>query len=291
MTSRDPNEAAALFPGTVMHARLRPAGHRFDYRVMNLFIDIDRLAEADRMSPLFSVGRFNLWSFREKDHGPGDGTPLRRWIDGLLAGAGVDLAGGRVRLLCYPRLLGFVFDPLSVYYCEARDGTPAAIVYAVRNTFGERHAYVCPVRPGELSAAGVRQEADKRFYVSPFNPMRQRYLFRLKPPGDTLTVRILETDADGPILAATFSGVRRDLTSRALLAAFLAMPLMTLKIVAGIHYEAFRLWRKGVPLTLSDRPAAPPQASVDGVFVASSGEAAGRPPAARSDHPIQAPAR
>ncbi len=254
-----PEAAALLYPGTVMHARMKPKVHRFTYKVFNLLIDIDRLEEANRASALFSVSRFNLVSFHPADHGDGKSENLRAYIDALLAPSGVTLEGGRVLLLCYPRLLGFAFNPISVYFCYAADGEIAAIVYEVRNTFGEMHSYVACIEPGQLTEAGIRQERDKRFYVSPFIDMPMRYHFRLKPPGDGVHVRILETDAAGPILAATFTGKQRALTSFELLKSSLRFPLMTLKVVAGIHFEALRLWLKGV--ALQTRPPPPPPVS------------------------------
>ncbi len=192
-----------------MHARLKPMGHRFSYRVMSLLIDLDRLDEADRLSPLFGVNRAALYSFHEADHGERDGSSLRAYAQARATEHGIDLAGGRVLLLCYPRLLGYTFNPLSVYFCYRADGSLALLIYEVRNTFGEIHSYVLPVRSGELSAAGVRQEQDKLFYVSPFVDMAMRYRFRISPPGEQVRLRILETDREGPLLAATFIGRHR----------------------------------------------------------------------------------
>jgi len=240
--------AATLYFGEVMHARLKPMGHRFNYRVMSLLIDLGRLADADRLSPLFGVNRAALYSFREADHGKRDGSPLRDYAQACAAERGVDLSGGRVLLLCYPRLLGFVFNPLSVYYCYRRDGELALIIYEVRNTFGEIHPYVLPVSPGEISEAGVRQQQEKLFYVSPFVQMAMRYHFRITPPGECVRLRILETDRDGPLLSATFNGRRHPLTTTSLIRSFFALPFVTLKIVAAIHWEALRLWLKGARL-------------------------------------------
>ena len=258
----DPADAAAaLYFGEVMHARLKPMGHRFNYRVMSLLIDLDRLDAADRQSPLFGVNRAALYRFSESDHGARDGSGLRAHVQRCAAERGIDLTGGRVRLLCYPRLLGYTFNPLSVYFCTHAGGELALLIYEVRNTFGDIHAYVLPVMPGELSAAGVRQQQEKLFYVSPFIEMAMRYHFRVSPPGERVKLRILETDREGPLLAATFNGRRRSLTTMALLRSLFSLPLLTLKIVAAIHWEALRLWLKGARLV--PRPNAAPAKSAD----------------------------
>ena len=171
-----------------MHARLKPMGHRFSYRVMSLLIDLDRLADADRQSPLFGVNRAALYSFHEADHGTRDGSSLRAYAQRCAAERGIDLTGGRVLLLCYPRLLGYTFNPLSVYFCYRADGELALLIYEVRNTFGDIHPYVLPVTSGEISDAGVRQQQDKLFYVSPFIEMAMRYHFRVLPPGERVQV-------------------------------------------------------------------------------------------------------
>lgn len=261
-TSREP--AAALYAGKVMHARLKPVGHRFNYRVFSVLIDLDRLEEADRQSSLFGVNRAALYSFRTRDHGDRDGTDLRGYAQRCAAHHGIDLTGGRVRLLCYPRLFGYAFNPLSVYFCDDRNGRLALMIYEVRNTFGGIHAYALPVRDGELTAAGIRQQQDKEFYVSPFIAMPMRYHFRVAPPAADVKLRILETDATGPMLSATFSGTRRALTTGNLLRAFAAFPLVSFKIIAAIHWEALRLWIKGMRLVPRAAPlpkthfAAPP---------------------------------
>jgi uncharacterized protein len=254
-----PQSAVSLVRGKVMHARFKPRTNRFAYDVACIVIDIDKLAIAHKTSRLFSVERFNLFGFYQRDHGLGDAVSLRAHVDSLLAPCAIDLTGGRVLLLCYPRVLGYVFDPLSVYYCYDKDGALVAAIYEVRNTFGDRHTYVAPVAAGELSEAGLRQERDKLFYVSPFLDMNMRYRFRLLPPGEKVSVRILETDPEGPIMAASFHGVLEDLTTGGLLRAFFQLPLMTAKVVAGIHWEALKLWLKGVKFHA--RPEPPPPAS------------------------------
>ncbi len=253
-----PDAPALLFVGEVMHARMKPKPHRFAYDVFCLLIDIDRLGEAGALASTFSVNRLNLLSFRPSDHGDGSGD-LRAHVDALLARAGVDAAGGRALLLCYPRMLGFAFNPISVYFVHDRGGRLVALIYEVRNTFGEMHTYVAPIEDGQLSAAGVRQERDKQFYVSPFMDMPMRYRFRVLPPGERVNVRILETDAEGPILAATFTGRQRPLTSWQVVKSCASLPFMTLKVVAGIHWEAMKLWFKGI--RFHNRPPPPAPAS------------------------------
>jgi DUF1365 family protein len=248
-TGRQPiGAAAALYLGKVMHARLKPIGHRFSYRVMSLLIDLNRLGAADRQSRLFGVNRAALYSFHEADHGPRDGSNLLFYAQGRAAERGIDLTGGRVLLLCYPRLFGYTFNPLSVYFGYRADGELALMIYEVRNTFGDIHAYALAVQPGEIGEAGIRQEQEKLFYVSPFIDMAMRYHFRVSPPAERVKLRILETDREGPLLATTFSGRRHALTTASLLYSSCALPLVTFKIIAAIHWEALRLWLKGARL-------------------------------------------
>ena len=173
---------------------------------------------------------------------------MRLYVQRRAAEYGIDLTGGRVLLLCYPRLFGFTFNPLSVYYCYREGDALALMIYEVRNTMGEIHSYVLPVQPAQISDAGVRQQHEKLFYVSPFIEMAMRYHFRATPPAARIKLRILETDQEGPLLVATFKGRRRALTTAALLRSFFSLPLVTLKIVAAIHWEALRLWLKGARL-------------------------------------------
>lgn len=247
-----------------MHARLKPMGHRFSYRVYSLLLDLDNISTATK-SAVFSHNRFNLMSFYDKDHGAADGNSLREYINGLLKNVGHS-APARIELLCYPRILGWVFNPLSVYYCYDVQNRLNALIYEVRNTFGERHTYVAPILAGEMSQGRIRQERDKLFYVSPFIDMKMRYHFRMTPPTDNLTLRILEHDEEGPLLSAAFSGKRSPLNTPNLLRAFFQVPLQTLKIVGGIHWEALKLWKKGArfhkrpthpkPISYADKPDA-----------------------------------
>lgn len=169
---------------------------------------------------------------------------MREQAEGLLARAGID-HGGPIRILTMPRLLGFAFNPLIVWFCHDRTGRLSAIIYEVHNTFGERHSYVLPV-VGDR--AEVQQDVAKRFHVSPFLPMAMDYAFRVVPPGDALSIAIVARDVDGPVLFAAQRARRRELTDGALLRVAVTHPLLTLKVVAGIGWEAARLWAKRVPV-------------------------------------------
>ncbi len=247
--------ASGLYRGLVVHRRLKPRRHRMVYRVFTLLLDLDELPALDRSLTLFGHNRRALLSFHDRDHGPGDGSPLKPWVVQRLAEAGIELDGGPVRLLCYPRVLGLVFNPLTVYFCHRPDGALAAVLYEVNNTFGQRHCYLIPVN-GDGDGL-VRQSCPKGFFVSPFLPMDLTYHFRIQPPGEQVAVAIHETDAEGAILHAAFTGRRQPLTDRSLLAAWIAHPLLTAKVVAGIHWEALWLWAKG--LRLHRRPPPPAQ--------------------------------
>jgi uncharacterized protein len=240
-----------------MHQRLKPFGHRFQYTVFTLLIDLDRIVEASKQSRLFAVNRFNLAAFFERDHvDPRISDPakgLRPYVDTLFENAGA-ARPHRVELLAYPRILGHAFNPITLYYAYDKEGALTGMIYEVRNTFGERHTYVCPVEQGELNVSGLRQSRQKLLHVSPFIGMQAHYDFRLRPPTEELQFRILESDHEGPLLAAVFSGKMEPLTSGTLLKRCLQVPFLGLKVVGGIHFEALRLWLKGAVFHRSPPP-------------------------------------
>ena len=241
-----PSAAASLYTGKVMHARLKPVHHRFSYRVFSLLVDIDRLEEAGRQSRFFSVNRFNLASFHEKDHGPSDGTPLRPHIEKLLRNAGIQDKPDRICLLAYPRILGYVFNPLSVYFVYGKSDALTAIVYEVRNTFGERHSYVSAVNADDAGPGAIRHSHQKRFYVSPFIKLEGDYRFKITPPGRAVRIHILHNDAEGPLLAASFSAQNQPMNTATLVWCCARVPLLTVKVITSIHFQALKLWLKGV---------------------------------------------
>ncbi len=249
---------SCLYFGQVMHRRLMPFRHRLDYRVFSLYVDLDELPALARRLRFFSHNRWNLFAFQDRDHGARDGTALRPWLDARLAEAGIDLEGGPVRLLCFPRVLGYVFNPLSIWFCYHKSGRLAAVLYEVRNTFGEQHCYLIPVDPGRAPGRPILQSCDKGFYVSPFIGMTATYHFRVREPDERLAVVIRQWTPEGALLVASQTGQRRPLTDTTLLRAFVTYPLMTLKVIAGIHWHALKLWRKGAKLV--PRPPAPDNA-------------------------------
>ncbi|MCP8939433.1 DUF1365 family protein [Alsobacter sp. SYSU M60028] len=249
-------EASALYVGHVMHRRTRPRAHRLNYRLVSLLLDLDEIDELGATSWLFSRNAFNVFSFRDRDYGAGTAEPLRAQMERLCASAGVNLDGGAIRLLTIPRILGFAFNPLSVFYCHDSGGALRAIVYEVNNTFGERHSYVIPVEGG--GHGEIRQSCAKDFHVSPFMPMDMRYAFRVAPPGERLTLAITVSDKAGPVLAAVHTARRRRLSDAALARLFFSNPVSSVKVVAGILYEALRLWLKRVPVYPHPAPPAEP---------------------------------
>lgn len=250
----------ALYKGQVLHRRLRPRVHVLRYRVLHLLVDIDQVGELAARLRLFGHNCFALFAFHDRDYGTGDGTRLRGHAEGLLRGAGIEPDGGAICLLTMPRVLGYAFNPLSTWFCHGRDGTLRAVIYEVSNTFGERHSYVIAA---EADAREVRQSAPKHFHVSPFLPMAMGYAFRVHPPDERLAIGIMVTDDDGPVLSAIHTARRESLTDAALLRAAFAYPLVTLKVTAGIHWEALKLWCKRVPLFR--KPPPPAEAVTHGV--------------------------
>ena len=247
--------ASGLYDGAVVHERLTPRRHRLRYRLFQLLLDLDELPALSRGLTLFGHDRFALFSLHERDHLAGDSRPLRVQVEAMLAQAGIDTGGGPIRLLCMPRMLGYVFNPLSVFYCHRPSGELAAVVLEVNNTFGERHVYLVEAEPGGGDKV-VRRGCAKTFFVSPFMGLDMTYDFRLAAPGERATTAILGRGPEGaPIITAAFSGQRRELSDRTLFAAFLGHPLLTLKVVAAIHWEAARLLARGVRLRV--RPAPP----------------------------------
>jgi uncharacterized protein len=253
---------STLYAGSVMHRRVRPRAHRLRYRVFWMLLDLDEIDSLPQNLRLFSHNRFNAVSFYDKDHGDGSGRPLRAQVEEHLQLVGVE-PGGPIKLLCMPRIFGYGFNPLSVYFCYQNDGALAAILYEVHNTFRQRHSYLIRV-DGEAGAV-VDQRCNKLFYVSPFMDMDMSYAFRVALPDERITLAIRAADKDGPLLFAALSGDRRPLVDKSLLWLLAAYPFLTLKVVGAIHWHALRLLLKGMRLRVRPNPPRVP------VTVASTG--------------------
>lgn len=246
---------SALYHCIVTHNRFAPKRHALKYRIFSFLLDLAALDEEAACWRLFSRNRFNLFSFHDGDYGDGSGNPMA-WALAQMQAAGLETTGSRITLLTMPRLLGYAFNPISVYFCHDARGALCAILYEVNNTFGQRHSYFIRVEPGANGI--IRQNCAKNFYVSPFMDMNLHYDFTVQPPDDTLRLRIAVNSAQAIVLTATLTGRRAALNDTALLRAAVTYPLLTLKVVAGIHWEALRLWLKG--MRLRKRPAAPAEA-------------------------------
>lgn len=253
--------APQLCFGRVGHTRLRPVRNRFSYGVFFLRLPLRSLSGWSGAAPLLSRNRFNLLSFHDSDHGDGR-QPLTEWIDGLLANEGIADADGEIWLQTFPRVLGYVFNPVSFWFCHRKDGSLRAVLCAVSNTFGERHDYLLDT--GAPIAYGTELRARKVFHVSPFCAIEGDYRFRFtREPRAANTngqehehtlARIDHHDATGPLLLTGIAGVSTDVNTRTVLRAFLFYPLMTFGVVAKIHWQALRLWLKRVPFFSKPTP-------------------------------------
>ncbi|MGI9452628.1 MAG: DUF1365 domain-containing protein [Geminicoccaceae bacterium] len=239
---------AGLYVGRVMHHRIRPKRHRFVYRLFTLLVDIDRLHELDRRLRLLSFNRINLFSFHNEDHGPRDGTALRPWVEASLEQTGIMEKPDRILLLAMPRLLGYVFNPLSIYYCYDALNRLYAIVYEVKNTFGGQHPYVIATKEWLNKSERLRHSCNKNFYVSPFIHADANYKFNTNEPDKNLDVRITVYVGAKALLVAVMQGQRRPLTDRQLLIQALRNPFLPQKVTLAIHFEALKLWLKGISL-------------------------------------------
>ena len=231
---------SCIYNGVVTHKRFKPVKHFLKYKTFSFFIDLDEIEKLDKNNIIFSFNRFNIFSFYNRDHGDRDGKSLKNWVMDNLIKFKISENINKIKLLCYPRIFGYVFNPLSIFYCYENDSLKA-IMYEVKNTFNEQHTYVFKVK----SNNEIYQTCKKKFYVSPFMDMESKYKFELLKPGEKLSVLIKQSDNDGIILTAVQKGVRKEFNMKQLLINFVTYPLMTLKIIGAIHFEALRLWKKG----------------------------------------------
>jgi DUF1365 family protein len=228
---------SSLCVGSLMHHRIGAPEHRFAYPLYMLLLDLDELPDLDRRLRLLGHNRPRPLSFRDGDHLGGDAGPVRDKVESFLRREGIEPPGGRILLLTHPRVFGYVFNPVSFFYCYEPGGALATRVAEVNNTFGDRHAY----------AGSVSAWTDKKvMHVSPFFSMAGSYLWDLpEPDGERIEARVDLAREGRRLLKARLTLRPEPLTDRALAWALLRYPFMTLKVAGAIHFEALRLWRKG----------------------------------------------
>ncbi|MAC45146.1 MAG: DUF1365 domain-containing protein [Pelagibacteraceae bacterium] len=231
---------SCIYNGEVNHTRFKPVKHFLNYKTFSLFIDLDEIEQLDKSISIFSHNKFNIFSFYNKDHGDRDGSCLKEWVRSNLKKYKIEGNISKIKMLCYPRIFGYVFNPLSIFYCYENDKLKS-IFYEVKNTFNEQHTYIFKIKDGEE----IKQKCKKKFYVSPFMDMETFYNFKLIDPNQRLSVMIKQTDAEGTVLTATQTGDKKEFNFKQLLVNFFRYPLMTFKIISSIHYEALLLWKKG----------------------------------------------
>ena len=233
---------SSIYNGTVIHKRFKPKIHFFKYKVFSLLIDLSDLNYLNKKISFFSYNGFNLISFFDKDHGDRDGSSLIDWVKKNLTENNINSENIRIKLLCYPRIFGYVFNPLSVFFVYDHNENLISILYEVKNTFGEQHTYVFKAKNNNL----LQHNCSKKFHVSPFIEMNCNYFFRILRPSEKISVVIDQYQFNEKILFASQDGKRVDFNSKELLKSYLKHPLMTFKIISAIHFEAFKLWMKGI---------------------------------------------
>ena len=236
---------SCIYNGTVIHKRYKPKTHFFKYSVFSLLLDLSELELLNDKIRFFSFNKFNLISFFEKDHGNRDGTSLLNWVKNYLKKNQIETENIKIKLLCYPRIFGYVFNPLSVFFVYDKNKKLVSILYEVKNTFGEQHTYVFRV---DNQNNLIQNNCSKKFHVSPFIQMDCNYFFKILKPGERLSIIIDQYDPKGKILFASQDGIKANLTGKELIKSYLKHPLMTFKIISAIHFEAFKLWIKGIKL-------------------------------------------
>ena len=232
-----------IYTGNVVHKRFKPKIHYFKYKVFSLLIDLSELELLDKNLKIFSYNKFNVVSFYDKDHGVRDGSSIKTWVIDNLKKNNINIENIKIKLLCYPRIFGFVFNPLSVFYIYDNNSNLISILYEVKNTFGEQHTYIFKTNTNHNL---IQHMCKKKFHVSPFIEMDCIYFFRLLKPGNKISIIIDQNDKEGKILYASQDGIRSEITNANFIKSYLKHPLMTFKIILAIHYEAFKLWSKGI---------------------------------------------
>ena len=231
---------SCIYNGYVKHKRFIPIEHSLNYKTFSILLDLDEIENLAKNISIFSLNKFNIFSFYNRDHGERDGSSLKDWVQKNVKKFNISNNITKVKLLCYPRVFGYVFNPLSIFYCYENNNLKA-IFYEVKNTFNEQHTYIFKIKDNEK----IEQKCKKKFYVSPFMDMETYYNFKLLNPKEKLSIFIRQTNGEETVLTATQTGDKKEFSFKQLLINFFKYPLMTIKIMSSIHYEAFFLWKKG----------------------------------------------
>ena len=234
---------SAIYIGNVIHKRFKPKIHFFKYKVFSILLDISEIDILDKSLKIFSYNKFNIVSFYDADHGPRDGTSIKEWVIKNLNDNRINTENIKIKLLCYPRIFGYVFNPLSVFFIYNKNSELISILYEVKNTFGEQHTYVFKTKENENY---IKHTCKKKFHVSPFIEMDCTYFFKILKPSEKISVIIDQYDEEGKLLFASQDGDRIEFNNKNLVLSYLRHPLMTFKIIVAIHFEAFKLWTKGI---------------------------------------------
>ena len=234
-----------IYNGKVIHKRFKPKEHFFQYSVFSLLVDLSELSILEKELKIFSYNKFNILSFYDIDHGPRDGTSLISWVKKNLNNNKINSEDITIKLLCYPRLWGYVFNPLSIFFVYNNKSKLISILYEVKNTFGEQHTYIFKI---DKETQFFEHSCKKKFHVSPFIEMDCFYFFKVLKPENKLSVVINQNDEKGKILFASQDGLKSDLNNRNLIHSFMSHPLMSFKVIGAIHFEALKLWFKGLKL-------------------------------------------
>ena len=234
---------SSIYIGKVVHKRFKPKVHFFKYKVFSLLLDLSEISLLDKSLKIFSYNKFNIISFYDADHGPRDGTSLMKWVIKNLTDNKINTENIKIKLLCYPRIFGYVFNPLSVFFIYNKNSELISILYEVKNTFGEQHTYIFKTKENDNF---IKNTCKKKFHVSPFIEMDCTYFFRILKPSNKISLIIDQYDKEGKILFASQDGIKLEFNSKNLIKSYLNHPFMTFKIIFAIHYEAFKLWVKGI---------------------------------------------
>lgn len=236
---------SCLYETDIMHHRLTPKEHKFSYKFFSFYLDLDEIDEVVGQTSLLSHNRFNVYSLYDKDHIEKRGASIKANILKLLQEKGIDLTDGRIMMLTYLRTFGYIFNPVTFYFCFDKKASPVCVVPEIGNTFGELKPFLIDAR--HLKGKRFKQQQDKHYYISPFTQLDNQLDFKLAIPDEGLNICIDTSKNQKKVILTTMMGKRRELTNKGLLWMTVKFPFITLKVISLIHWHAFLLWMKKLP--------------------------------------------